>query len=252
MIQLSCWQALLWLAITPASVQLTNLTSLVLFGDNHTDEGITAFAQYLNQYSPSVKFYDYAVSSARNGENEIQNPSFLADNVNNLANGILFTDVQPQDLAITAYIDYMYQQFDRLYAISARSCILINVAPLDLTLEFAAPGLGDLNATEYWTDKLSYNPNITQIYEKKKKCVTLVNAIANRYPSSSTAVFDMNALKLCWSSPCNTAATRGSWYDEPHPSEETDRIIAQVSQSSEQYCQLDYILELRTQPRTWL
>jgi phospholipase/lecithinase/hemolysin len=185
--------------------------------------------------------YDYAVSGAvcsstfsptiRSGVKEDQIPTFLADNVyvnnntgkiildnpsdetiyavwigtNDLGNRAFLTDVQPSGVHITSYIDCVYEQIDRLHQIGARHFVLMNIAPLHLTPQYALPENGGVTNSSFWKDKTTYNANITQTSEKIRQYVGLVNKIydfqtphevkvAKRYPGSSFAVFDVHSL----------------------------------------------------------
>jgi len=200
------------------------------------------WAQYVQQYT-NITLYDYAVSGAvcnstfantkRNAVSRNQIPAFLADTLyisnttlkpiistptdqtiygiwigtNDLGNGAFLTENQPKNLTIMAYIDCVYAQLDLLYNFGARKFVLMNIAPLDLTPQYSLPEYGGLNAPRYWTDKLSYNANITQISEKMREYSTLVNAVyeartplyvklSGRYPESSFAVFDVHSLVI--------------------------------------------------------
>jgi phospholipase/lecithinase/hemolysin len=238
-----------------------------------------------------------------------QIPSFLGDNVyvsnttgepalvnppdetvyaiwigtNDIGYGGFLTEVQPAGMPLTYLTDCVYAQLDRLYAIGARVFVLMNMAPLDLTPLYALPQNGGSVNAQYWTDKAAYDSNITRPSEKMRQYVTMVNAVydyqtpydvvvADRYPHSRFAVYDVHALVgfvdlpvplgcgtlwLIYSqmtdiwanpsqylngtapynvtssvyrcgSPCAPNAVRDSylWYDDLHPSEQTDRIIA--------------------------
>jgi phospholipase/lecithinase/hemolysin len=205
-----------------------------------TSSGGRIWAQYVQQYT-NISLYDYAVSGAvcssifadtkRSGIKEDQIPTFLADilfisnttlkpiistpadqtiyaiwiGTNDLGSGAFFTDKQPKNMTIVDYIDCVYTQLDRLYAIGARNFVLMNIAPLDLTPQYGLPQNGGLDAPQYWKNKLSYNTNITQSSEKMREYSMLVNALYdaktplyvrtfNRYPNSSFAVFDVHSL----------------------------------------------------------
>jgi phospholipase/lecithinase/hemolysin len=194
----------------------------------------------VQQYT-NVSLYDYAVSGAvcsstfssskRSGIKEDQIPAFLTDNAfvsnvtlkpalsnppeetvyaiwigtNDLGSAVFFTEKQPRTLTIMDYVSCVYDQLDRLYAIGARKFVLMNIAPLDLTPQYALPENGGLINAQYWKDKSSYNANLTQNSEKMREYVALVNAvydaqtpkyvkISNRYPKSSFAVFDIHSL----------------------------------------------------------
>lgn len=236
-----------------------------------------------------------------------QIPSFLADNqyvnstgqrvlynpstetvyaiwigTNDLGNGVFFTESQPKGLSLTNYTDCVFEQLDRLYAIGARRFVVMNIAPLNLSPQYALPENDGVTTPTYWRDKIQYNSNITQISEKMRQYSTLVNAIykfqipyelkiANRYAKSQFALFDVHSLVSLphlrkhpivshisasqmsdiWSNPSNylngtaplnvtgyaaecpmsICTSKSSWdsymwFDELHPSEQTDRVIA--------------------------
>ncbi|KAF4292516.1 hypothetical protein KXW98_007063 [Aspergillus fumigatus] len=299
----------------PSRALLKKFTSLVVFGDSYTDNGVRSYKppvpaestkrstggrvwpSYIRQYT-GANIYDYAWSGAvcdavvantvRNGIKQNQIPTFLEDNIyvsditgqptlinppdetvyaiwigtNDIGYGGFLTEVQPAGMSLTYMTDCVYAQLDRLYAIGARAFVLMNMAPLDLTPLYALPQNGGSLDAQYWTDKAAYDSNITRSSEKMRQYVTMVNAIydyqtpydvvvANRYPHSRFAVYDVHALMTdIWEnpsqylngtvpynvtssvyrcgSPCTSNAVRDSylWYDDLHPSEQTDRIIA--------------------------
>ncbi|GAQ08557.1 hypothetical protein ALT_5878 [Aspergillus lentulus] len=317
---------LLVLALTPSvavgaplqqrpQALLKKFTSLVVFGDSYTDNGVRSYKppvaaestkrstggrvwpSYIRQYI-GANIYDYAWSGAvcdaviantvRNGVKQNQIPAFLEDNgyvsnttgqpalvnppdetayaiwigTNDIGYGGFLTEVQPAGMRLTYMTDCVYAQLDRLYAIGARAFVLMNTAPLDLTPLYALPQNGGSLSAQYWTDKAAYDSNITRSSEKMRQYVTMVNAVydhqtpydvvvANRYPHSRFAVYDVHALMTdIWANPshylngtapynvsssvyrcgssCASNAVRDSylWYDDLHPSEQTDRIIA--------------------------
>ncbi|PYH95902.1 GDSL Lipase/Acylhydrolase family protein [Aspergillus ellipticus CBS 707.79] len=268
-------------------------------GSQTTDawDGGRAWPSYIQQYT-GVNLYDYAVAGAvcdsvvsnsvRNGVEQDQLPAFLADNVyvsnttgqpalinkpdetiyaiwigtNDLGPNGFLTEAEPAGMPLTYFTDCVYTQLDRLYAVGARTFVLMNIAPLNLAPEYATPQNGGLPVGEYWTDKSSYDPNITQSSEKMRQYLTMVNAVfdyqtpydlllASRYPGGSFAIYDVHALMTdIWEnpshylngtvpynvtssiyrcgSPCSSNAVRSSymWYNDLHPSEQTDRVIA--------------------------
>jgi hypothetical protein len=205
-----------------------------------TSSGGRVWAEYVGQYS-GARIYDYAVSGAvcdktlaprRNAVSQDQMAAFLADNsyvsnttgaaalanppdetvyavwigTNDLGNGGFLTEVQqPNTLPVTAYVDCVFDQFDRLYAVGARRFALMNIAALDRAPQYALPQDGGVNSSTYWTDKTSYDPNITHSSEKMREYSTLVNSVykyrlpyevqvAKRYPGSWFALFDVHSL----------------------------------------------------------
>ncbi|KAJ5891234.1 uncharacterized protein N7473_007462 [Penicillium subrubescens] len=260
--------------------------------------GGRVWPEYVNQYS-GVKVYDYArsgsvcdsafSSKARRGVKQDQIPTFLADNeyvnnstgqrvldnpsaetvyaiwigTNDLGNGIFLTEEQPKGMPLTNYTDCVFEQLDRLYDIGARRFVIMNIAPLDLSPQYALPENAGVTASRYWKDKTQYNSNLTQISEKMRQYSTLVNSIyefqvpyqvkiTRRYSKSQFALFDVHSLMSdiwnrpsvylngtvplnvtsyaaeCPTSICTSKSAWDSymWYDELHPSEQTDRIIA--------------------------
>ncbi|KAH7024673.1 GDSL lipase/esterase [Microdochium trichocladiopsis] len=182
---------------------------------------------------------------------------------NDLGNaGWLAESQQPRTLPLTAYTDCVYAQLDALYASGARSFVVMNQGPIDLIPQYALPENGGVDAPRFWTDKLRYNANITQTSEKMREFIALVNEVYDlrtqvdvrlrgRYKGSQFAVFDTNALMThMWHNPseyfngtaplnvtssirqcgaaCSAPEVRDSymWYDELHPSEQTDRVVA--------------------------
>ncbi|EPS30391.1 putative carbohydrate acetylesterase [Penicillium oxalicum 114-2] len=258
---------------------------------NVTSTGGRVWPEYVHQYSKAA-VYDYAVSGAvcdsnfasspRNGVKQAQIPAFLEDQdyfrthdpakflghnpdavyaiwigTNDIGNGVFFTDSQPAGLSLTSYVDCVFEQLDRLYAVGARKFVLMNIAPLELSPQYATPQNGGVERPRYWPDKTSYNSNLTQISEKMRQYSTLINDIYRfqipfelevhrRYRGSHFALFDVHSLLsdvwhhpsvyLNGSAPLNVTGFAADtppgnwdsfmWYDELHPSEQTDRVIA--------------------------
>lgn len=189
-----------------------------------------------------MRSYDYAVSGAmcngsygtgsRNGIVQNQLPTFLANKAstnpatgkptldipvdetvygiwigtNDIGNAGWATESQiPRSLPLTAYTDCVYAQLDRLYAAGARSFVLQNQGPLDLIPMYALPENGGVVAPRYWKDKALYNANLTQVSEKMREYIVMVNEVyelrtqvdvllRRKYPGSHFALFDTNAL----------------------------------------------------------
>ncbi|PWY92183.1 hypothetical protein BO70DRAFT_305454, partial [Aspergillus heteromorphus CBS 117.55] len=260
-------------------------------------DGGRAWPSYIQQYA-HINLYDYAVAGAvcdsiisndvRNGVKQDQLPSFLTDNsytgnttgqpallnpssetiyaiwigTNDLGPSGFLTEVEPAGMPMTYFTDCVYAQLDRLYAIGARTFVLMNIAPLNLAPEYALPRNGGWAEGEYWTTKSQYDPNITQSSEKMRQYVTMVNAVfeyqtpvglrvQGRYPGSGFAVFDVHALMTdIWNNPadylngtvpynvtssiyrCGSPCAAGDvqdsymWWNDLHPSQQVDRVIA--------------------------
>lgn len=103
------------------------------------------------------------------------------------------------------YIDCVYEQLDTLYKEDARNFILLNIAPLNYAPMYALPEYGGTVDSHYWEDEANYSANATQVSEKMRQYVSLVNGIynyrtpeevqiLNRYPESSFTIFDVHSL----------------------------------------------------------
>ncbi|EXJ80732.1 hypothetical protein A1O3_07016 [Capronia epimyces CBS 606.96] len=182
---------------------------------------------------------------------------------NDLRTGASFlTDSQARGKTISDFTDCVYAALDRLYAAGARTFVLMNTAPLHLAPQFANKTLDDQGTG-----------NVTAMAEKMHQLTTSINSIfkyqtpyefrvSNRYPLARVALFDVWSLfHVIYFHPDNyfngtdpadvTGCVRWSknkaspdsfmWQDDIHPSEQTDRIIAenfvQVLNGSSKYAQ---------------
>ncbi|KAI9654163.1 MAG: hypothetical protein M1831_005517 [Alyxoria varia] len=184
------------------------------------------------------------------------------DGTNDIGKDAFFTDSQVPGNTLDDYVDCIFRQMDRVYESGARYFVLMNIAPLQLSPMYANASYGGVPKLQYWTDKPD---NLTAISLKMEQFVDLVNTIfqyrtpyetliARRYPDAKVALFDVNKLffdiythplqYLNGTTPpkvdrfinhCNLDSTNCSrasdpdsyvWYDELHPSEQVDRVIA--------------------------
>lgn len=183
-------------------------------------------------YARSGSVCDSTISSkSRRGVKQDQIPTFLADNeyvnnstgqrvldnpsaetvyaiwigTNDLGNGIFLTEEQAKGMPLTNYTDCVFEQLDRLYDIGARRFVIMNIAPLDLSPQYALPENDGVTAPRYWKNKTQYNSNLTQISEKMRQYSTLVNSVyefqipyqvklTKRYAKSQFALFDVHSL----------------------------------------------------------
>ncbi|KAL5331013.1 hypothetical protein ACEPPN_000540 [Leptodophora sp. 'Broadleaf-Isolate-01'] len=153
---------------------------------------------------------------------------------------------------IPDYIDCIFKRFDEIYKNGGRYFVLMNTAPLELPPLYGVPGKGGLAASHYWQHKMkeyTYLVNSVSSYRTPYELL-----IAKRYPGASFAVFDVHSLitgiynnpSKYLASPANVTGqyyvcdvATGSkctssslsldhylWYDELHPSEKTDQVIA--------------------------
>jgi len=184
---------------------------------------------------------------------------------NDLGVGALLQDTQLVATNITTFTDCIFQTFDSLYSAGGRYFILMNTAPLQLSPLYAVPSAGGVGNNQYFKNKDSYN--LTEISFKMEEYTLTTNQIwkyqvpyelliAQRYPGASIAIYDVHTLLtdvynnpsayLNGSSPANSTgyfhhcnvngtncvnenATLDSfmWYDELHPSNRTDQVIAE-------------------------
>ncbi|KAI0151168.1 acetyl esterase [Pestalotiopsis sp. NC0098] len=181
---------------------------------------------------------------------------------NDLGLDAFLTDSQHAGLTISDFVGCIWQVFDAIYSAGGRHFVLLNEAPLEHTPLYAAPQNGGLGDNHYWTNKTAYN--MTEYEQKMKEYTTNVNTmfdygvpvetrIKARWPDATFAVFNVHQLILdiraspenYLDAPANVTgyyyhcAVDGSnctksenslssflWYDELHPSERTDEIIA--------------------------
>ena len=181
---------------------------------------------------------------------------------NDLGNNAFLTDSQVKGKTLKDFVDCVYETVGKLYDNGGRYFVLLNLAPLQLLPQYATPENGGLAATQFFPDKGS---NITEISYRMYESVTTVNQIYNyrtpfeaslneTWPDIKIANFDVNSLITdIWSNPkaylngtapvnvtgiikqcnlqgqnCTMAPSPDSylWYDELHPSEQADRVIA--------------------------
>ncbi|PYI07368.1 SGNH hydrolase [Aspergillus sclerotiicarbonarius CBS 121057] len=183
---------------------------------------------------------------------------------NDLGNYAFLTDSQVPNKTIPDYIDCVYEALDGVYATgAAKYFVIMNVVPLQLAPLYATPENGGIGENNYWPDK---GGNLTEISYRMWEQVATVNdvygyrtpvewLVRRRYPGAEVAVMDMYGLisdiyynpsqYLNGSAPanvtgydhhCNVAGTECQtlpspdsflWYDQLHPSERTDQVIAE-------------------------
>ncbi|GAB7339922.1 hypothetical protein MBLNU457_6445t1 [Dothideomycetes sp. NU457] len=184
---------------------------------------------------------------------------------NDLGIDAFITDSQVPGTTLVTYMDCVFAQVQSLYNLGARFFVLQNVAPLQLAPLYGLPGQGGVGDNQYWPNKSQ--DNLTAISDRMLEQVVTVNAIyeyrtpymvkiMNSFPGASFAVMDMYSLftdihdypsrYLNGSLPYNvtgyinhcsvngTNCVRQSnpdsymWFDELHPSEQTERIVART------------------------
>lgn len=184
---------------------------------------------------------------------------------NDLGYGAFLTDTNAAGTTISSYVDCIWEVFDNVYETGGRHFVLLNIAPLEQSPLYAAtgPGKSGFGDSQFWTNKTAYNTTETEF--KMLEYSTNVNTmfdygapfhllVKKRWPGASFSIFDVHSLlrdvhadpSSYLSSPANVTApyrtcdavTRACvdsseakssflWYDELHPSERADEIIAQ-------------------------
>ncbi|CAK4032717.1 carbohydrate esterase family 16 [Lecanosticta acicola] len=182
---------------------------------------------------------------------------------NDLGSYAFITDSQVQGTNLVNSTDCVYAQIQRLYDNGGRYFVVQNVPPLNLAPLYALPEKGGVTSNyAYWPDKPS---NLTEISYRMMEQVATTNAIhhyrspfevelTTRFQGARFAVYDVNGLMTdIYNSPaeylngtaplnvtgvvhrcdatgnhCVTNASPDSylWYDDLHPSEQTERVIA--------------------------
>ncbi|RDW91894.1 carbohydrate esterase family 16 protein [Coleophoma crateriformis] len=179
---------------------------------------------------------------------------------NDLGVNAFLTDSSLNMTTIPDYVDCIFDRFDDIYGSGGKYFVLMNTAPLQLSPLYGMPGEGGLATSSYWTDKASRPPsNTSEISGKMKEYTQLVNTIfdyrvpfelkiAKRYPGAKMAIFDINSLMTdmfnnpsqyftapanvtgtytgCGKSSCPYSLDHFMWYDDLHPSQRSDEIIA--------------------------
>lgn len=167
---------------------------------------------------------------------------------------------------ITTYVDCIWSVFDTIYSTGGRRFVLFNNAPLQLAPMYAAQSNGGAGDNQYWQNKTSGGYNQTEYQHKIYEYTQLVNRLFEygvayetlvraRWPGVTFDVFDVNTLlsniyhdpsqyldppanasgfyhhcdannnSICTTSPHPLETFL--WYDELHPSNKTDTIVAQ-------------------------
>ncbi|KAF2235564.1 carbohydrate esterase family 16 protein [Viridothelium virens] len=186
---------------------------------------------------------------------------------NDLGYDAFIQDSQINNTTLVDYIDCVFNSFDSLYANGGRYFVLLNVAPLYHAPIYALPSEGGVGPgpNQYWDYKPDNTTEISDRMLEQVVSVNGIYKyelpfevkLANRYPGAHFALYDVYSLMNdIWNNPqtylngsaplnvtgyenhCNAnntdcvdigASSPDSfmWYDILHPSEQTDRIIAQ-------------------------
>ncbi|ROW00921.1 hypothetical protein VSDG_02661 [Cytospora chrysosperma] len=198
--------------------------------------------------------------SNRTAENTVYS---LWIGTNDLGFGAFLSDSQASGTNITTYIDCVWSVFDTIYSTGGRRFVLLNNAPLQLSPAYAAGSNGGAGDNQYWANKTLYNE--TQYEYKMLEYTQLANRLFDygvpfellvkaRWPEATFDIFNVNGLLTdIYENPstyldapanatgyfhhCNAVDTSECvnqpnaldtfmWYDELHPSNKTDTVIA--------------------------
>ena len=183
---------------------------------------------------------------------------------NDLSQDAFLTDSQAPGTTITDYVNCIWEVFDNIYTTGGRRFVLLNLAPLELSPDFASLDAGGAGDSRFWPNKTLYNT--TEYSYKMKEYTTNVNTmfdygapfhllVKKRWPGAEFSIFDVHALiknifyhpKEYLDAPYNAtgyyhrcSAQNQSdcvnqseygplssflWYDELHPSEKTGKRL---------------------------
>ncbi|KAH6714778.1 carbohydrate esterase family 16 protein [Leptodontidium sp. MPI-SDFR-AT-0119] len=237
---------------------------LLLPKSTSTAGGGITWGRWVSNYT-SAKLYNYAVSGANSlytDRHEGNTVYSMWIGTNNLGSYAFLTDSNSDGTTIPDYVDCIFKRFNETYKNGGRYFVLMNTAPLELSPLYGVLGKGGLAASHYWAHEPA---NGTEISFKMKEYTYPANSvfsyrtpyellIAKRYPGASFAVFDVHSLitdiynnpsdylaslanvtrqyyvcDVATGSKCTSSSLSLDhylWYDELHPSEKTDQVIA--------------------------
>lgn len=183
---------------------------------------------------------------------------------NDLGFGAFLSDSQAPGTTISTFVDCIWEVFDNIYETGGRRFVLLNQAPLEVSPLYAEPDKGGTFDSKFWTNKTLYN--MTEYNYKMLEYTTNVNTlfdygvpfqllIQRRWPDASFAIFNVHQLlrdihnkpEAYLEAPANVTGSYYTcdgerfshcvkskndmasfmWYDELHPSERSDEIIAE-------------------------
>lgn len=182
---------------------------------------------------------------------------------NDLGYYAFIEDQQVPGKYIPDYMDCVFDQIQALYDNGGRYFVFMNVVPLQLTAIYGEPGVNAAGPNQYWPDKAG---NFTEINARMAQQVVSTDAIYatrvpyateiyKRFPGAHVALYDVYSLFydihnnpsefLNGTAPLNVTgfyhhcSVNGTncttvndspdsflWYDELHPTEQTERNVA--------------------------
>ncbi|KAL6798847.1 carbohydrate esterase family 16 protein [Trichoderma sp. SZMC 28013] len=181
---------------------------------------------------------------------------------NDLSYTGILSDSQVAGTNITTYTNCLWSTFDAIYATGGRRFVLLNLNALQLVGLYRPQSDGGAGDNQFWQNKTLYNQ--TEYAQKILEYTTSANTIIdygvpfhllvkNRWPGAKVAVFDIHSFITeiyntpknflepphnvkgffhhCDVNGANCVDGPGSldsylWYDELHPSNKTDSLIA--------------------------
>ncbi|KAK0637203.1 GDSL lipase/esterase [Bombardia bombarda] len=184
---------------------------------------------------------------------------------NDLGADAFLTDSQTAGATLTNFVGCIWSVFDAIYKTGGRRFVLLNEAPLHLSPLYATQKNGGTGNSQFWGNKASYNTTeYSQKIRQYAASVNTMFAygapfelvVKARWPGASIDIFDVYSLltdihetpRKYLDAPYNATgywhqcqatnnavcsdqtqlgpASSFMWYDELHPSEKTDSIIA--------------------------
>ncbi|KAF2433500.1 hypothetical protein EJ08DRAFT_628689 [Tothia fuscella] len=178
---------------------------------------------------------------------------------NDLGNNAFITNSQIKGKTLDDYVGCVFEVLNKLYVAGGRNFILLNNTPLDLAPQYATIANGGVTKSRFWQDKPA---DIDGISRKMSYQVQVANtamrsrmeALGRQYSEGKFALFDTHELfenvyknprnylngtekpnVSSWINQCdgqgNNCTPKPSpdsylWYDELHPSEQADRVVA--------------------------
>ncbi|CAK7275399.1 hypothetical protein SEPCBS119000_006674 [Sporothrix epigloea] len=173
---------------------------------------------------------------------------------NDLGSSGFLNDEQVAGTNLTSYVECIWSVFDALYASGGRRFVLLNVAPLHLTPMYRPVSQGGekksvTNDTEYSSKMMEYSTSVNTMFDYGMPYQALVK---KRWSGSTVTIFNTHQLLTdiynnpsayltapvnatgwyhhCTSAGCttpaNTTLDNFMFYDDLHPSNKTDSIIA--------------------------
>ncbi|KAM7199893.1 GDSL lipase/esterase [Naviculisporaceae sp. PSN 640] len=184
---------------------------------------------------------------------------------NDLGADAFLTDSQAPGATLTTFVDCVWSVFDTIYKTGGRRFVLLNVVPLERSPLYAEPKNGGTLDSQFWGSKTKYNITeysykikeySTSVNTMFEYGAAFQSVIKSRWPKATLDVFDVHSLftdiyaqpqryldapynvtgywRQCEATNNQNCVDRTDlgpmsgflWYDELHPSEKADSVIA--------------------------